>query len=103
MAEFKVELTEQEQKKYDLTYKSIISNYTKKDLIILDDDPIAKFYLHNLVLKYVMTGEFPTNTDITNNIHLLSESELTQNYDATIPLQENKETLISNIKEEDNE
>ena len=93
MSGITIDLTEEEQKKYDLTYKSIISNYTKKDLIILEDDPIAKFYLHNLVLNYVFTGELPSGIDIQNNVHLLSKDELVQSYDAKIPLQEKSEEI----------
>ena len=94
MSKITVELTEVEKAKYDLTYKSIIDNYTKKDKEALEDDEIAKFYLHNLVLKYVLTGEFPSNTDITNNIHLLSKEELEERYNATIPLEKKPEEEI---------
>ena len=109
MAEIKIELTNEEQLKYDLTYKSIISNYTKKELKIIEDDPIAMFYLKNIVLKYVLTGDFPTVNQIQSNIHLLPENELIENYNAKIPLQEKPnnnlviekdDSLISNIKEE---
>lgn len=94
MADFKVDLTEDEQLKYDETYKAITANYSKRDLIILDEDPIAKHYLKHLILKYVFTNELPTNTDIQNNIHLFDEEQLTQHYDATIPLQEKPEQIV---------
>lgn len=93
MSEFKIDLTPEEENKYDETYKKIIANYTKKDLAILRNDEIAQFYLKNIILKYVLTGEFPTQTDINNNIHLLKEEELIGFYDAKIPLEEKPENV----------
>jgi hypothetical protein len=35
----------------------------------LEQDSVAKYYLKELILKYVFTGEFPTDFKIKNNIH----------------------------------
>lgn len=94
MSGITIELTNEEQLKYDLTYKSIISNYTKKELESLQNDPIAMFYLKNIILKYVFTGELPSGTDIQNNIHLIDSENLNEYYDAKIPLQEKPEEVI---------
>jgi hypothetical protein len=93
---FKVDLTPEEENKYDEIYKKIIANYTKKEMAILEGDEIAQFYLKNIILKYVLTGEFPTKTDINNNIHLFKDDELIEHYDAKIPIPE-KSGEINNL------
>ena len=98
ISEFKVDLTPEEENKYDETYKKIIANYSKKEMAILKNDEIAQFYLKNIILKYVLTGEFPTNTDINNNIHLFKDDELVEHYNAKIPIPENdKSGEINNL------
>jgi hypothetical protein len=87
MTSITIELTKEEQEKFDTVYNSIISKYTKRELRELESDNIAKFYLKNIILKYIFTNEWPTNTDIQQNIHLLPPEELQEKYNATIPLQ----------------
>jgi len=85
-----VKLTEEEQAKYDATYSRIISQYSKSDLKLLEEDNIAKHILKELILKYVFTGEIPdcsiNNTTNTNEI-------IESHYDAKIPLEEKREDV----------
>jgi hypothetical protein len=91
-----VKLTKEEQAKYDEVYTKITSQYNAEDLATLEADGVAKYYLKQIILKYVFTGEFPKdfnakplkNTSLQEEVH----------YDATMPLQEGKEPLINSVE-----
>jgi hypothetical protein len=87
-----VKLTKKEQKKYDETYTKITSQYSADDLATLEGDNIAQFYLKQIILKYIFTGEFPKDfkTQPLKNVSIEEE----QHYDAKIPLEVGKEPLI---------
>jgi hypothetical protein len=81
-----VKLTEQEQKKYDSIYSQITGNYNKDDMELLENDDIAKHVLKTLIIRYILTGEMPTNFTITDNTYLGMSNEV--HYDASIALEE---------------
>ena len=87
-----VKLTKKEQKKYDETYSKITSQYSADDLATLEGDNIAQFYLKQIILKYIFTGEFPKDfkTQPLKNVSIEEE----HHYDAKIPLEVGKEPLI---------
>ncbi len=87
-----VKLTKEEQAKYDEVYTKITSQYNADDLATLEEDNIAKYYLKQIILKYVFTGEFPKDfkTQAVKNTPLQEE----HHYDAKIPLEQGKEPLI---------
>jgi hypothetical protein len=91
-----VKLTKEEQAKYDEVYTKITSQYNAEDLATLEADGVAKYYLKQIILKYVFTGEFPKDfkTQPLKNTPLQEEV----NYDATIPLEEGKEPLINSVE-----
>jgi hypothetical protein len=96
-----VKLTEEEKAKYDEVYTKITSQYNAEDLATLEADNIAQFYLKQIILKYVFTGEFPKDfkTQPLKNVKVEEE----HHYDAKIPLQEGKEPLIKIENEVNNE
>ena len=49
-----LKLTEEEQAKYDDTYSKITSQYNAEDLATLEADGVAKYYLKQIILKYVL-------------------------------------------------
>ena len=81
-----VKLTEEEQKKYDSIYSQITGKYSKDDLELLENDDIAKHVLKTLIIRYILTGEMPTDFTVNYNTHLGMSNEV--HYDATIPLEE---------------
>ena len=81
-----VKLTEEEQKKYDSIYSQITGKYSKDDLELLENDDIAKHVLKTLIIRYILTGEMPTDFTISQNTHLGMSNEV--HYDATIPLED---------------
>ena len=81
-----VKLTEEEQKKYDSIYSQITGKYSKDDMELLDNDDIAKHVLKTLIIRYILTGEMPTDFTISQNTHLGMSNEV--HYDATIPLED---------------
>ena len=88
-----VELSEKEKEKYDETYTKITKNYSKRELQSLEEDDIAKYYLHTLILNYVLNGKFPSVWDLNHNIHknieIKNKAEIEEiHYDAKIPLEE---------------
>ena len=87
-----VKLTEEEKAKYDEVYTKITSQYNAEDLATLEGDNIAQFYLKQIILKYIFTGEFPKDfkTQPLKNVKVEEE----HHYDAKIPLEEGKEPLI---------
>jgi len=87
-----VKLTEEEKAKYDETYSKITSQYSADDLATLEGDNIAQFYLKQIILKYIFTGEFPKDfkTQPLKNVSIEEE----HHYDAKIPLEVGKEPLI---------
>ena len=87
-----VKLTEEEKAKYDEVYTKITSQYSADDLATLEGDNIAQFYLKQIILKYIFTGEFPKDfkTQPLKNVSIEEE----HHYDATIPLEVGKEPLI---------
>ena len=54
-----VKLTEEEKTKYDEVYTKITSQYNAEDLATLEADEVAKYYLKQIILKYIFTGDFP--------------------------------------------
>jgi len=96
-----VKLTEEEKAKYDEVYTKITSQYNAEDLATLEGDNIAQFYLKQIILKYIFTGEFPKDfkTQPLKNVSIEEE----HHYDAKIPLQEGKEPLIKIENEVNNE
>jgi len=81
-----VKLTEEEQKKYDSIYSQITGKYSKDDMELLVNDDIAKHVLKTLIIRYILTGEMPTDFTISENTHLGMSNEV--HYDATIPLED---------------
>jgi hypothetical protein len=96
-----VKLTEEEKAKYDEIYTKITSQYSADDLATLEGDNIAQFYLKQIILKYIFTGEFPKDfkTQPLKNVSIEEE----HHYDAKIPLEEGKEPLIKIENEVNNE
>ncbi len=91
-----LKLSEEEKAKYDDTYAKITSQYNAEDLATLEADGVAKYYLKQIILKYIFTGEFPKDfkTEAQKNVSLQEEV----NYDATIPLEVGKEPLINSVE-----
>ena len=97
-----IKLTETEQAKYDNVYTQITSKYCKEDLELLEADDVAKYVLKNLILRYVLTGEMPTNFSVNYQTHLGMSNEV--HYDASIPLQNPEEVvLVENVETISNE
>jgi hypothetical protein len=97
-----IKLTEEEQAKYDNVYTQITSKYCKEDLELLEADDVAKYILKNLILRYVLTGEMPTNFSVNYQTHLGMSNEV--HYDASIPLQNPEEVvLVENVETISNE
>ena len=97
-----IKLTEEEQAKYDKVYSQITGKYCKEDLELLENDDVAKFVLKNLIVRYVLTGEMPTDFSVNYNTHLGMSNEV--HYDASIPLQNPEEVvLVENVETIDNE
>ena len=92
-----IKLTEEEQAKYDKVYSQITGKYCKEDLELLENDDVAKFVLKNLIIRYVLTGEMPTDFSVNYNTHLGMSNEV--HYDASIPLQNPEEVvLVENVE-----
>ena len=97
-----IKLTESEQAKYDKVYSQITGKYCKEDLELLENDDVAKFVLKNLIIRYVLTGEMPTDFSVNYNTHLGMSNEV--HYDASIPLQNPEEVvLVENVVQGTNE
>jgi len=87
-----IKLTDEEKAKYDDIYAKITSNYSKEDMQTLEEDEVAKYFLKNIIIKYIFTGEFPK--DFSNTVKASISGQNEYHYDAKIPLQEEKEELI---------
>ena len=97
-----IKLTEAEQAKYDNVYSQITGKYNKEDLELLENDDVAKFVLKNLIIRYVLTGEMPTDFSVNYNTHLGINNEV--HYDASIPIQNPEEVvLVENVETISNE
>ena len=97
-----IKLTEAEQAKYDNVYSQITGKYNKEDLELLENDDVAKFVLKNLIVRYVLTGQMPTDFSVNYNTHLGMNNEV--HYDASIPLQNPEEVvLVENVETISNE
>ena len=97
-----IKLTEEEQAKYDKVYTQITGKYCKEDLELLENDDVAKFVLKNLIVRYVLTGQMPTDFSVNYNTHLGMNNEV--HYDASIPLQNPEEVvLVENVETISNE
>ena len=97
-----IKLTEEEQAKYDKVYSQITGKYCKEDLELLENDDVAKYVLKNLIIRYVLTGEMPTDFSVNYNTHLGMSNEV--HYDASIPLQNPEEVvLVENVETISNE
>ena len=97
-----IKLTESEQAKYDKVYSQITGKYCKEDLELLENDDVAKYVLKNLIIRYVLTGEMPTDFSVNYNTHLGMSNEV--HYDASIPLQNPEEVvLVENVETISNE
>ena len=81
-----VKLTEEEKKKYESIYSQITGKYNKDDMELLENDDVAKHVLKTLIIRYILTGEMPTDFTVNYNTHLGMSNEV--HYDATIPLEE---------------
>ena len=90
-----IKLTEEEKEKYDLIYDKITSQYSKEDMALLLEDDIAKHVLKNLIIRYIFTGEFPSDFRV-KNIQVNGKTEV--HYDASIPLQEKPETQVGDLE-----
>jgi hypothetical protein len=90
-----VKLTEEEQKKYDSIYSQITGKYNKDDLDLLENDDVAKHVLKTLIIRYILTGEMPTDFSISQNTHLGMTNEI--HYDATIPLEAHPDEIKPEI------
>jgi len=80
-----VKLTEEEQNKYDSIYSQITGKYNKDDLDLLENDDVAKHVLKTLIIRYILTGEMPTDFTVNYNTHLGMSNEI--HYDASIALE----------------
>ena len=80
-----VKLTDQEKKKYESIYSQITGKYSKDDMELLENDDVAKHVLKTLIIRYILTGEMPTDFTVNYNTHLGMSNEV--HYDATIPLE----------------
>jgi len=87
-----IKLTDEEKAKYDDIYAKITSNYSKEDMQTLEEDEVAKYFLKNIIIKYIFTGEFPK--DFSNTVKASISGQNEYHYDVKIPLQEEKEELI---------
>jgi hypothetical protein len=81
-----VKLTDEEKTKYDSIYSQITGKYSKDDLELLENDDIAKHVLKTLIIRYILTGETPTDFTVNYNTHLGMSNEV--HYDASIPLED---------------
>ena len=86
-----VKLTDQEKKKYESIYSQITGKYSKDDMDLLENDDIAKHVLKTLIIRYILTGEMPTDFTVNYNTHLGMSNEV--HYDATIPLEEKPDEI----------
>jgi len=91
-----IKLTDEEKAKYDDIYAKITSNYSKEDMQTLEEDEVAKYFLKNIIIKYIFTGEFPKDFSNTAKASINGQNEY--HYDAKIPLQEEKEELIKDVE-----
>ena len=80
-----VKLTEEEQKKYESIYSQITGKYNKDDMELLENDDVAKHVLKTLIIRYILTGEMPTDFTVNYNTHLGMSNEV--HYDASIALE----------------
>ena len=80
-----VKLTDEEKTKYDSIYSQITGKYNKDDLELLENDDIAKHVLKTLIIRYILTGEMPTDFTVNYNTHLGMSNEI--HYDASIALE----------------
>ena len=97
-----IKLTEEGKAKYDKVYSQITGKYNKEDLELLENDDVAKFVLKFLIIRYVLTGEMPTDFSVNYNTHLGMSNEV--HYDASIPLQNPEEVvLVENVETISNE
>jgi len=90
-----VKLTEEEKTKYDSIYSQITGKYSKDDMELLENDDIAKHVLKTLIIRYILTGEMPTDFSISQNTHLGMTNEI--HYDATIPLEAHPDEIKPEI------
>jgi hypothetical protein len=81
-----VKLTDQEKNKYESIYSQITGKYSKDDMELLENDDVAKHVLKTLIIRFILTGEMPTDFSVNYNTHLGMSNEV--HYDATIPLEE---------------
>ena len=97
-----IKLTSEEKAKYDNVYSQITGKYNKEDLELLENDDVAKFVLKNLIVRYVLTGQMPTDFSVNYNTHLGMSNEV--HYDASIPLQNPEEVvMVENVETISNE
>ena len=90
-----VRLTDAEKTKYDSIYSQITGKYSKDDMELLENDDIAKHVLKTLIIRYILTGEMPTDFSISQNTHLGMTNEI--HYDATIPLEAHPDEIKPEI------
>ena len=90
-----VKLTEEEKTKYESIYSQITGKYSKDDMELLENDDIAKHVLKTLIIRYILTGEMPTDFSISQNTHLGMTNEI--HYDATIPLEAHPDEIKPEI------
>jgi hypothetical protein len=94
-----IKLTSSEKAKYDEVYEKITSQYSKKDMIILEEDDVAKFFLKNMIIRYIFTCEFPKHLGIEKTEFKGRNKDIIEvHYDAKIPLQEKPETQVEDIE-----
>ncbi len=53
---------------------------------LLENDDVAKHVFKTLIIRYILTGEMPTDFTVNYNTHLGMSNKV--HYDATIPLEE---------------
>ena len=80
-----VKLTDEEKTKYDSIYSQITGKYSKDDLELLENDDVAKHVLKTLIIRYILTGEMPTDFTVNYNTHLGMSNEV--HFDASIALE----------------
>ena len=62
---------------------------------LLENDDVAKHVLKTLIIRYILTGEMPTDFSISQNTHLGMTNEI--HYDATIPLEAHPDEIKPEI------
>ena len=72
-----------------IKFETIINFFDMENSAIANSSIICLFVLKNLILRYILTGEMPTDFSINYNTHLGMSNKV--HYNASIPQQEKPE------------